>query len=103
MYIPGVGILAEQAPLVDGDLAQQLAEVAERHLAVIAEAREHLASGGMSPWEIAEMSLTPRRAWYSEEYGFVYEGHPDGVLVLTVEVPMPDVPPAPEPVEVIPA
>lgn len=102
MYIPGVGILAEQEPLNGHELAEQLAEIAERHTAVITEAQEHLAGAGMSPWEIAELPLTPRRAWYSEEYGFVYPDHPDSSLVLTVEIPMPDVPPAPDPVEIIP-
>ncbi|MEU8379788.1 hypothetical protein [Streptosporangium sp. NPDC048865] len=101
MHIPGVGILVLQQPLADGELVAQLAEVAERHHAVTAEAQAHLAGAGMSPWEIAELPLTPRRAWYSEEYGFVYPEHPDAQLVLVVEIPMADEPPTPEPVEPI--
>lgn len=102
-YIPGVGILVSQAPLTTTGLADQLAEIAERRADAITEAQEHLAETGMSPWSIVELDMPSRtrRAWYSNEFGFVYPEHPDAVLVLVVEIPMPDEPPSPDPVEVI--
>lgn len=100
-FVPGVGILIEQEPLAEAELAEQIAEVAERHASAIAEAREYLASTGMSPWTLAETNLTPKRAWFSDEYGFVYPEHPDAQLVLVVDIPMPDLPPEPDPVEVV--
>ena len=92
-FLPGAGYIVDQDPLVSTDPADQIVEIKARHAAAIAEATAYLLTTDLPPWEIVELDITSRkvrRAFYSEEFGFVYPEHPDGRMVLFVEIPVYD-------------
>lgn len=92
-FVPGVGILIEQDPLVGETVEEQLEEIRARHVAAIAEANAYLATTDMDPWEIVEQNITSakvRKCWWHEEAGGVYPEYPGAKLMLFVEVPIPE-------------
>ncbi|WP_433415012.1 hypothetical protein ACQP1V_36210 [Microtetraspora malaysiensis] len=105
-FLPGQGLMYRPAwGPTDTTPRGLLTYAREVIVAAVAEAEDWLIEhGSMTPWELASTNLAARTviAWWTQEFGFVQETHPDAQLVVVVNIPMPDVPPSgpaePEPI-----